>query len=38
VRLKDHVNIGFLISNLSPEKIELIKCSGKTMKPIGIKS
>jgi hypothetical protein len=38
VSLKDHVNLGFSIVNLSKEEEQLFDGSGKTMKVIGIHS
>ena len=38
VALKDHVNLGFSLKNLSKEEAELFEGSGKTMKHIKISS
>jgi len=38
VSLKDHVNLGFSMANLSKEEEQLFDGSGKTMKVIGIHS
>lgn len=38
VALKDHVNLGFSIKELSKEELALFSGSGKTMKIIEIKS
>jgi hypothetical protein len=38
VALKDHVNLGFSLKNLSKEEINLFQGSGKTMKHIAISS
>jgi hypothetical protein len=38
VSLKDHVNIGFLLSRLSEPEIRLLKGGGKTMRALEIKS
>jgi hypothetical protein len=37
VALKDHVNLGFSIKNLSNDEIELLEGTGKTMRHIKIK-
>ena len=36
--LKDHVNLGFSISGLSPDKLKLFEGSGKTMRHLKIRS
>jgi len=38
VALKDHVNLGFSLKDLSKEETELFKGGGKTMKHINISS
>lgn len=38
VALKDHVNLGFSLKNLSKEEIKLFQGGGKTMKHIAISS
>jgi hypothetical protein len=38
VSLKDHVNLGFSIKNLSKEQIKLLKGNGKTMRVLEFKS
>jgi hypothetical protein len=38
VVLKDHVNLGFSIKNLSDEEIKLLEGTGKTMRHIKIKN
>jgi hypothetical protein len=38
VALKDHVNLGFSLKNLSEEEAKLFQGSGKTMKHIPISS
>jgi hypothetical protein len=38
VALKDHVNLGFSIKNLSTDEIELFEGTGKTMRHIKINS
>ena len=38
VALKDHVNLGFSLKDLSKEEVELFKGGGKTMKHVNISS
>lgn len=38
VALKDHVNLGFSLKNLSKEEIDLFQGGGKTMKHIAVSS
>lgn len=38
VALKDHVNLGFSIKDLSPEEVKLFQGGGKTTKHIKVRS